>query len=127
MSKWGRGGGLRCRSDDTEGEIISSFHSQRTVPSSFFEDVLQQVEDQVKRLGDKIENRRRRGVCESVVEVILSLNMKDGKKGEEIEKEMTNAERLINVMEREYNVFIEQSAAVASVVARVETRWRREA
>ena len=40
---------------------------------------------------------------------------------------MTNAERLINVMEREYNVFIEQSAAVASVVARVETRWRREA
>ena len=126
MSKWRHGGGVRCRSDDTEGEIISSFHSQRTVPSSFFEDVLQQVEDQVKRLSDKIENRRRRGMCESVVEVILSLNMKDGK-GEEIEKEMTNAERLINVMEREYNVFIEQSAAVASVVARVETRWRREA
>lgn len=121
MSKWRRGGGVRCRSDDTEAEIISSFHSQRTVPSSFFEDVLQQVEDQVKRLSDKIENRRRRGMCESVVEVILSLNMKDGK-GEEIEKEMTNAERLINVMEREYNVFIEQSAAVASVVARVETR-----
>ena len=48
--------------------------------------------------------------------MILSLHAGSG---EAIEKEMTSAERLINIMEREYNAFIEQSAAVAGVVTRV--------
>ena len=48
--------------------------------------------------------------------MILSLRAGSG---EAIGKEMTSAERLINIMEREYNAFSEQSAAVAGVVARV--------
>ena len=51
------------------------------------------------------------------MEVILSLRAGSG---EVVEKEMTSAERLINILEREYNAFIEQSAAVAGVMARVE-------
>lgn len=50
------------------------------------------------------------------MEVILSLRAGSG---EAVEKEMTSAERLINILEREYNAFIEQSAAVAGVMARV--------
>lgn len=50
------------------------------------------------------------------MEVILSLRASSG---EAVEKEMTSAERLINILEREYNAFIEQSAAVAGVMARV--------
>ncbi|KAM7458292.1 hypothetical protein BLSTO_00951 [Blastocystis sp. subtype 1] len=95
------------KSEDSEGEIVSAFRAQRTIPSTFFEEVLKQVEETVNRLSDKIEN----------MEVILSLRAGSG---EAIGKEMTSAERLINIMEREYNAFIEQSAAVAGVVARME-------
>lgn len=50
--------GMMYRSEDSEGEIVTSFHAQRTIPSTFFEEVLKQVEDTVNRLSDKIENSR---------------------------------------------------------------------
>ena len=54
---------MRYRSDDSEGEIVSAFRAQRTIPSTFFEEVLKQVEETVNRLSDKIEKSVGSGVC----------------------------------------------------------------
>lgn len=110
--------------------LIGNEPMQQRMPSAFFEDILSQLEESITQLNDKIENStlwlivmmnsgsralapcwRRSEWCCCCFQVATRLNLKC--------REMNEAELLLDIIQRNYNMFLTQSAAVSELVKKM--------
>lgn len=117
--------------EESHSGFIGNESMQQRMPSAFFEDVLSQLEESVIQLNDKIENSdlwlarvmnsgsgalAARGQCAERCrcgfEVATQLDVKC--------REMNEAELLLDIIQRNYNMFLTQSAAVGELVKKMD-------